>query len=147
MHDDVQYFTYPTPLGKITLAENKLGLIYADFGEHTLDGHRRATPLLNNAANELQEYFAGKRRSFDLPLCPIGTDFEMKVWKALQQIPYGKTCASSEIAATLGNPTAHQAVGRAAKKNPLPIFIPSHRIISATPTPLALRLLEFETQH
>lgn len=146
MHDDIQYFTYPTPLGKITLAANDHGLIYLDFGEQALDGHLRTTPLLNKAANELQEYFAGKRQTFDIPLNPVGTEFEEEVWQALQQIPYGQTVSSSEIARLVGNTKAHQAVGRAAKKNPIPIFIPHHRLITSTPTPLTLKLLTLEQQ-
>lgn len=144
MLDDVKYYTYPSPLGKITLAENEKGLIYLDFGEHALNGQHHATPLLNQAANELQEYFAGKRRAFDIPLHPIGSSFETQVWRSLEQIPYGEAKSSSEVAALLGNPKAHQAVGRAAKKNPIPILIPSHRLITTTPTPLTLRLRELE---
>lgn len=146
MHADVNYYSYPSPFGKITLAENGKGLIYLGFGDIALDGNRRTSQLLNKAANELQEYLALKRTSFDIPLCPIGTDFEMRVWQELTKIPFGSTETSSVIASKLGNTQAHQAVGRAARKNPIPIFIPNHRLITPTPTSLSIQLCKLEQQ-
>lgn len=80
---------------------------------------------------ELQEYFARQRRQFDLPLAPQGTPFQQRVWQALRQIPYGQTASYKQIAQTIGHPTACRAVGGANNKNPLPIFIPCHRVIGA----------------
>lgn len=144
MYDDVTYYVYPSPLGKITLAENNQGLIYLGFGDLALGGHKQASSLLNRAANELQEYFAHKRQVFDIPLNPIGSEFEVEVWQKLQDIPYGQTATSSAVAQTLNNNNAHQAVGRAAKKNPIPIFIPHHRLLTLNPTPLTTKLLRLE---
>jgi methylated-DNA-[protein]-cysteine S-methyltransferase len=89
------------------------------------------TPLLKKAAQELQEYFIGKRKRFDLPLSPQGTDFQQKVWKALQDIPYGAVCSYKDIARAIGNEKACRAVGGANNKNPISIIIPCHRVIGA----------------
>ena len=92
---------------------------------------QQPTPLLRRAERELQEYFAGQRRQFDLPLAPQGTPFQQSVWQALRQIPYGQTASYKQIAQAIGHPTACRAVGGANNKNPLPIFIPCHRVIGA----------------
>lgn len=89
------------------------------------------TALLEKAGSELIEYFQGKRKIFDLPLEPEGTEFQKKVWKALCTIPYGQTRSYGEIAAQIGNPKACRAVGGANNKNPVMIFIPCHRVIGA----------------
>lgn len=82
-------------------------------------------------AEQLTEYFAGKRKVFDLPLEPYGTEFQKKVWQALMEIPYGRTCSYGEIAAKIGNPKASRAVGSANNKNPIAIVIPCHRVVGA----------------
>lgn len=87
------------------------------------------SPLLQKAARQLDEYFNGKRKVFDLPLLPRGTDFQLKVWKALQTIPYGETRSYGQIAAITGNPKASRAVGMANNRNPIAIIIPCHRVI------------------
>ena len=79
----------------------------------------------------MQEYFAGKRRKFQLPVCGKGTDFQEKVWKVLREIPYGETRTYGEIAAAIGHPKASRAVGGACNKNPILIVVPCHRVIGA----------------
>lgn len=128
------YFVYQTPLGHLTIASNGSAITAIAFGERALAGECRATELTNRAANQLQEYLAGKRRAFDLPLAPEGTDFQKRVWTALTEIPYGQTRSYSEIAAAIGNPKACRAVGGANNKNPLPIVVPCHRVIGANGT-------------
>ncbi|MEG1826951.1 MAG: methylated-DNA--[protein]-cysteine S-methyltransferase [Gordonibacter sp.] len=128
------YFTYPMPLGRLTIGSDGQALCAIAFGEAQLSGEKRATELTNRAANQLQEYFAGKRRSFDLPLAPAGTDFQKLVWRALEEIPYGQTRSYSDIAHAIGNPKACRAVGGANNKNPLPIVVPCHRVIGANGT-------------
>ena len=81
--------------------------------------------------NQLNEYFAGERRSFDLPLAPEGTAFQRAVWRALLVIPYGETLSYGELACRIGNPRASRAVGLANGANPLPIVVPCHRVIGA----------------
>ncbi|REJ77177.1 MAG: methylated-DNA--[protein]-cysteine S-methyltransferase [Acidobacteria bacterium] len=83
------------------------------------------------AARQLGEYFAGTRRSFDLALAPVGTDFQLDVWQQLRRIPYGETISYAELAARTGNPNASRAVGAANGRNPLPIVVPCHRVIGA----------------
>jgi len=89
------------------------------------------TPLLRKAARELSEYFAGRQKTFDLPLAPEGTAFQKRVWEALGAIPYGRTCSYGDIAAAIGSPRAGRAVGGANHRNPLPILIPCHRVVGA----------------
>lgn len=128
---NLTHYPYQTPLGHLTIASDGSAITAIAFGEQTLAGERRATELTNRAANQLQEYLAGKRRAFDLPLAPEGTDFQKRVWAALVEIPYGQTRSYSEIAAAIGNPKACRAVGGANNRNPLPIVVPCHRVIGA----------------
>ena len=87
------------------------------------------TPLLREAARQLEEYFAGRRRVFDLPLSPRGTAFQRRVWEALQAIPYGETCTYKDLAIAVGSPKGFRAVGMANHCNPIAIFIPCHRVV------------------
>ncbi len=80
---------------------------------------------------QLEEYFAGRRQEFDLPLSPVGTPFELAVWEELKKIPFGETRSYGEIAASLGRPGSARAVGRANGANPIPIVVPCHRVIGA----------------
>lgn len=89
-------------------------------------------PLLREAARQLGDYFAGRRRDFDLPLAPSGTPFQRAVWAALRQIPYGATRSYAEVAQQIGRPKACRAVGLANGRNPLSIVIPCHRVIGAS---------------
>ncbi len=91
-----------------------------------------AHPVLSRARAQLEEYFAGTRRAFDLPLEPSGTPFERSVWAALLRIPHGETTSYGAIAALLGRPRASRAVGAANGKNPLAIVVPCHRVIGAS---------------
>ncbi|MFR1640363.1 MAG: methylated-DNA--[protein]-cysteine S-methyltransferase [Eggerthellaceae bacterium] len=125
------HYPYRTPLGRLTVASDGQAITAIAFGERELPGERRATELTNRAANQLQEYLAGKRRDFDLPLACAGTDFQKRVWDALCEIPYGQTRSYSEIAAAIGSPKACRAVGGANNRNPIPIVVPCHRVIGA----------------
>jgi methylated-DNA-[protein]-cysteine S-methyltransferase len=88
-------------------------------------------PLLDRAVAQLMEYFAGERTEFDLPLSPIGTDFQRKAWMALRTIPYGETISYGEQARRLGDKNKSRAVGAANGKNPIPIVVPCHRVVGA----------------
>jgi len=90
-----------------------------------------ANPLIMETCTQLDEYFAGKRRTFELPLSPEGTPFQQTVWKRLQEIPYGQTISYAQLAKAVGNPKACRAVGSANGKNPIPILIPCHRVIAS----------------
>ena len=97
----------------------------------TKDFKHCETPLIKKASKQLNEYFNGKRKVFDLPLVLHGTDFQIKVLKALQTIPYGETLSYGQLAAAIGNPKASRAVGMANNRNPIPVIIPCHRVIGS----------------
>ncbi|HBR03236.1 MAG TPA: methylated-DNA--[protein]-cysteine methyltransferase [Ruminiclostridium sp.] len=126
------YF-YQTGIGKIGIAENQGSITDIFFGSEKVprDILLEETSLLREAAGQLQEYFLGKLRRFDLPLSPEGTAFQKSVWRALCEIPYGETRTYGEIAREIGNKRACRAVGMANNKNPAVIVIPCHRVIGA----------------
>jgi len=90
--------------------------------------------VLARTAKQLDEYFAGTRRTFDVPLAPRGTGFQQRVWRALCAIPFGATCSYGELARTIGRPAASRAVGAANGRNPIAIIVPCHRVIGANGT-------------
>ena len=90
-----------------------------------------AAPVLLQAERELEEYFAGRRTAFSVPLSMHGTPFQMEVWAALRTIPYGETRSYATLAAQIGRLRACRAVGMANHVNPLPIFVPCHRVVGA----------------
>lgn len=130
-----------SPLGDILLARNENGLSHISFQEGTSAIEPTAVSTtavwqqddtaFADATAQLNGYFAGELREFDLPLAPEGTPFQQQVWQALQTIPYGTTSTYGKLAAQLGKPMASRAVGAANGRNPLPIIIPCHRIIGA----------------
>ena len=115
-----------TPLGEVTISEDGGAIVALDWGRGR---DQEATPLLRQARDQLQEYFDAKRMSFDLPLAPVGSDFQKRVWAALCAIPPGETRSYADIARTVGS--APRAVGGANGANPIPLFIPCHRVIAA----------------
>jgi len=125
-------FCYQTQLGKIVLTENGTAITRLIFKETLPAGVPcMETPLLKRAHQQLLEYLDGKRQCFELPLSPQGTDFQQKVWKALQEIPYGEVVSYQDIARAIGHEKACRAVGGANNKNPIAIIIPCHRVIGA----------------
>ncbi|WP_058485292.1 methylated-DNA--[protein]-cysteine S-methyltransferase [Defluviitalea phaphyphila] len=126
-------FYYDTLVGKITIVENGNSITHLKFGEYIPDLHFKIneTRLLKICRKQLEEYFKRKRKNFDLPLSLEGTEFQLKVWKALQEIPYGQTCSYKDIAKKINNPKASRAVGMANNKNPISIIIPCHRVIGS----------------
>lgn len=127
---------FASPIGPLTLAASDAGLHAIEFPcAATLDRRMSAVeqghPVLALVITQLQEYFDGRRREFDLPLAPRGTEFQLKVWHALSSIPYGCTVSYADVARQIGRPTATRAVGAANGRNPLPIVLPCHRVIGA----------------
>jgi methylated-DNA-[protein]-cysteine S-methyltransferase len=123
-------FQYPTPVGTLHIAEES-GAI-TDIRFHPVsDAETLETALLKLAAEQLFEYFEGRRYLFELPLNAKGTSFQRTVWNTLIQIPYGETRSYKELAAVAGNAKACRAVGMANNKNPISIVIPCHRVIGA----------------
>ena len=123
------------PIGRYALVENKGQLVQMWVGDRIsltpADAEMAETPLLKEAKAQLDAYFAGKLRVFNLPLAPFGTEFQLKVWEALCTIPYGETITYGQLAEKIGNTNASRAVGMANSRNPLPVFIPCHRVIGA----------------
>ena len=125
------YTVIDSPLGKLTLAEEEGKLTHLLFGEQCLAGVMGENDFLLSVKKQLDEYFAGERKFFEIPVAPQGTDFQKKVWAALQQVKYGHTASYGQIAKMIGNPGACRAVGGANNKNPISIVIPCHRIVGA----------------
>ncbi|HPJ03182.1 MAG TPA: methylated-DNA--[protein]-cysteine S-methyltransferase [Candidatus Limiplasma sp.] len=124
--------TIQTPLGAMTLVEGNGALTELRLKAFANDGEQeQETPLLNQAAQELHDYFSRRRKTFSVPLAPEGTAFQQTVWSALRDIPYGHTLSYGGVAKAIGKPNASRAVGMANNRNPLPIFIPCHRVIGA----------------
>lgn len=125
-------FKFQTLLGDITIYERNGYITELGFGlSKTEDINFAETPVLKQAAAQLQQYFAKERKTFDLPLEPQGTPFQRAVWAALLDIPYGRTQTYKDIAKAVGCPKGARAVGMACNKNPIGIIIPCHRVIGA----------------
>jgi len=148
-----------TPIGELLLAGNEEALHLIGFPEGSMRREPDSDWIYSEkpfaeARRQLTEYFAGNLKSFDLKLCPGGTEFQLQVLDELQKIPYGTTTSYGDIAKRIGRPKAVRAVGAANGRNPLPIVIPCHRVIGSSgdmtgfgggiPTKKALLRLELE---
>lgn len=128
---------YDSPVGPLRIAASDAGVHAIEFHAQRHPVPRDARwqagehPLLDAVATQLDEYFAGARTAFDLPLAPEGTDFQRSVWLELAQIPYGHTVSYAQMASRIGRPAAVRAVGAANGRNPIPIVLPCHRVIGA----------------
>lgn len=129
----VKGYSYQTKIGPLTLWEEDGYLVGIEFGgpEKIGGGGLEEPPVVKKAYEQLEQYFQGSRRAFDVPLRPRGTEFQKKVWAALLDIPYGETRSYKSIAIKIQRPKAFRAVGLANNKNPLPIIIPCHRVIGS----------------
>jgi methylated-DNA-[protein]-cysteine S-methyltransferase len=131
------YYSYlDTPIGELLLAGDDDALCLVGFPEGSMRKDPEPDWIYNEkpfaaARQQLTEYFAGQRREFDLSLRLSGTEFQMSVLRALQQIPYGETTSYAEIAERVGRPKAVRAVGAANGRNPIPIIVPCHRVIGS----------------
>lgn len=143
MAEQISFTFYNSPVGKIGLAATGKGLVALDFinplaNEDYLKLLKNRYPnfelikdgkYIKEPLNQLKEYFSGHRKRFSCPLDLKGTPFQLKVWQALQAIPFGQTVSYEEIALKIGNPKAVRAVGQANGKNPVAIIVPCHRVI------------------
>ncbi|MDI2091133.1 methylated-DNA--[protein]-cysteine S-methyltransferase [Commensalibacter oyaizuii] len=116
--------SFHSPIGEISIAEEDGFLVSIDWGWGSI---QEETPLLLQAKQQLNAYFDGELKNFDLPLRPYGTPYQLKIWKTLQTIPYGETRTYQEIAQIAGG--SPRSVGGANGANPLPIIIPCHRVV------------------
>ena len=132
----IHYCRFDSPVGPLTVAASDAGLHAIELPQNRHPQRRlgwvpKEHPVLGEARRQLQEYFDGERREFDLPLAPQGTLFQRQVWLALADIPYGSTISYAQLAMRVGRPAAMRAVGAANGRNPLPIVLPCHRVIGA----------------
>jgi methylated-DNA-[protein]-cysteine S-methyltransferase len=133
----VIYGFLDSPVGRLLLARDTAGVRLIHFnrpakaGPYVRPGWERHDRAFDDVATQLTAYFEGRRRAFELPLAPEGTPFQMRVWNALLEIPYGETISYGELAARIGDRSASRAVGLANGSNPLPIVIPCHRVIGS----------------
>ncbi len=121
---------YSFPCGNLRICCNERAVTEISRTELPVGGE--ASPLCDETARELTEYFGGTRREFDVPVETHGTEFQERVWAALRDIPYGETRSYKDIAAAVGNEKACRAVGGANNKNPVCIITPCHRVIGAS---------------
>jgi methylated-DNA-[protein]-cysteine S-methyltransferase len=139
-----QFFTgsFTAPFGVLNVVASDLGVRYVMFENDAhpkpLDAlnlqHDDSHAVMHAVLSQLNEYFSGKRREFDLPLDLHGTDFQVAAWKSLAGIPFGRTWSYGEQAASIGRPTAVRAIGGANGRNPIAVVLPCHRVIGANGT-------------
>jgi methylated-DNA-[protein]-cysteine S-methyltransferase len=115
----------PSPVGQLTIDEEDDAIVAIRWADEPAGN---GSPLLTEAARQLDAYFAGKLSHFDLPLTPAGSLFESRVWSAMQLIPYGETRSYGDLASAIGS--APRPVGRVCGRNPIPIVIPCHRVLA-----------------
>ncbi|AKB76855.1 Methylated-DNA--protein-cysteine methyltransferase [Methanosarcina horonobensis HB-1 = JCM 15518] len=130
------YHIVESPIGPLLLAGDEEGLKYVNFvkGKKKIevpDSWQENKEFFRDISRQLEKYFAGKLKSFDVKLAPEGTEFQKSVWKALCEIPYGETRTYGQIAKNIGKPKASRAVGLANNRNPIAIIVPCHRVIGA----------------
>jgi methylated-DNA-[protein]-cysteine S-methyltransferase len=131
-----------TPIGELLIAGSSLGVCRICFpGEPQVEKYlwfnkhfsalpeEHADPVIERAADELQEYFERRRQSFDLPLDLRGTPFQLEVWRELTRVPYGSTISYGELARRVGKPGGARAIGSVMASNPVPIVVPCHRVV------------------
>jgi len=131
-----QYSIFKSPLGDLMLVTDGSALVGLYFvgSDHVPDSSKRWArneehAILRQAAGELREYFAAKRRTFSLPLRLTGTEFQEKIWREIASIPYGQTVSYSDLATRVGAPNAVRAAGTSTGRNPVSIIIPCHRVV------------------
>ncbi len=124
-----------SPVGKLRLVASEKGLVAIDVRIHSkLDvtpQNASAQAILIKTKKQLEQYFAGKRTSFDVALDLVGTEFQMQAWRAMCRIPFGKTISYGQQARNIKRPKAFRAVGSANGKNPIPIIVPCHRVVAS----------------
>lgn len=127
-------FYYDTEIGKIGIAENDNGVTDVFFGVSKRKGNINIneTSIIKLTISQIKEYLMGLRTSFDIPINPIGTKFQLSVWEQLRNIPYGETRSYKQVAQEIGNIKACRAVGLANNRNPVAILIPCHRVIGSS---------------
>ena len=124
-----------SPVGKLTLVASEKGLVAIDVRNNSAQvvtaPNASAEAILLKTKKQLEQYFAGKRTTFDVALDLVGTEFQVQAWRALCRIPFGKTISYGQQASNIKKPKAFRAVGSANGKNPIPIIVPCHRVVAS----------------
>jgi methylated-DNA-[protein]-cysteine S-methyltransferase len=137
--ENVAYRIVGSPIGPLTLVtggDRLKGLLFGDHARPCVKAYgpgrvNSSLPVLKSAARQLEEYFAGDRTTFDIPLAPEGTSFQKRVWNALLTVPYGETASYADVARRVGDVRKARAVGAANGRNPIAIIVPCHRVIGS----------------
>ncbi len=142
--NSVVHLSHDSPIGPLRIAASERGLraVYLPGQKHVAPGPRpdwqspspaspRQNAILERACSQLDDYFAGRRHAFDIPIDAVGTDFQRQVWAGLAAIDFARTISYGELARRIGNPRAVRAVGLANGRNPISIVVPCHRVIGA----------------
>lgn len=124
-------YYYKSPIGKLRLVADDNSILALDFPQERESNEEEYPQVIMDCVAQLEEYFSGKRKSFDISYLLKGTEFQKKVWYELTEIPYGETVSYKYIAEKLGNEKAVRAVGTTNGKNPISIIIPCHRVVGA----------------
>jgi methylated-DNA-[protein]-cysteine S-methyltransferase len=128
--DNCSRMYYETPIGWLEVVGDEKAIEFVRFVEDELERQVIGrSEVVSKCIEQLDEYFKGKRRTFDVPLKQVGTPFQQQVWKALESIPYGETVSYLHVAKKIGNEKAVRAIGGANNKNPIAIIVPCHRVI------------------
>jgi O-6-methylguanine DNA methyltransferase len=138
-HRLMHFSSYASPIGHMLLVASERGLLSAefDYDKKRLAAARadkeweESDVALAETRQQLDEYFAGTRKDFSVPLDLRGTEFQLRCWRALLEIPYGQTCSYADLARKVGSPRGFRAVGMANHDNPIPIIVPCHRVITS----------------
>ena len=128
------YFTYATAHGPITIRATRRGVAEIVFDQVKLEGTCAAADSTNAAATQIQEYLAGKRQAFDVPIDMQGSAFQKAVWTEVCTVPYGETRTAADIADAMGKPGSHRSVGTAVKQSALAPIVPIHRVLAPSAT-------------
>lgn len=153
----MKLYHYETAIGRISVAEKsgRITDLFFEADQLPYCFELSETAILKEAFRQLESYLAGNLKEFSLPLEPQGTVFMQSVWQALGKIPYGTTASYKDVAVAVGKPNAARAVGQANNRNPLPVFIPCHRVIGtngklvgySSGVDLKEKLLDIERRH
>lgn len=139
--EEIAFTTLRTPIGRLLVIASPRGLLRINFagrenrrgnlpkGVRSTRANQEARQHLAAAVRQLRDYFAGQRSTFNLPLDLTGTPYQLRVWRALQHVPFGRTLSYGQLATRLGTPRSARAVGRACATNPVPVVVPCHRVV------------------
>ena len=128
----IYYYEYSTPIGLLSVGSIEDDIVFCQFGLYHGKGVHQENACLKKAAQQIQEYFQGRRQCFELTYRYLtGTSFQHAVWNILLTIPYGQIVSYKDIAIKIGSPKAYRAVGNANRQNPIVIMIPCHRVVTA----------------